>query len=181
MRIKTRATIEDLYKVEGKAELVNGEIVELPPSGDEPGAASLEIVVSLRDYARRTGRGRAYPDGTGFHVNLPHRQAFSPDTAYHIGPRTGLRFLEGAPIFAVEVRSENDYGPAAERAMRDKRTDYFACGTQVVWDVDLQSEDVIKSYKASDPDNPVIFRRGDMAHAEPAVPGWQMPVDNLFA
>jgi Uma2 family endonuclease len=82
---------------------------------------------------------------------------------------------------AVEVRSEHDYGPAAERAMRDKRADYFACGTLVVWDVDLQSEDVIKSYKASDPDNPVIFRRGDMAHAEPAVPGWQMPVDDLFA
>ena len=34
MSIKTRATIEDLYKVEGKAELVNGEIVEMPPAGD---------------------------------------------------------------------------------------------------------------------------------------------------
>jgi hypothetical protein len=30
VRMKTRATIEDLYKVEGKAELVNGEIVEMP-------------------------------------------------------------------------------------------------------------------------------------------------------
>ena len=37
--IKTRATIEDLYKVEGKAELVNGEIVHTPPAGDEPGRA----------------------------------------------------------------------------------------------------------------------------------------------
>ena len=83
-----------------------------------------------------------------------------PDAAYHVGPRTGMRFLEGSPIFAVEVRSENDYGPAAERAMQDKRADYFACGTLVVWDVDLLSEDVIKSYKASDPEHPVIFRRG---------------------
>jgi len=95
-------------------------------------------------------------------------------------PRTGLRFAEGAPIFAVEVRSENDYGPAAERAMRDKRADYFACGTLVVWDVDLQSADVIKSYKASDPDHPVIFRRGDIADAEPAVPGWRMAVEAVF-
>jgi Uma2 family endonuclease len=91
-----------------------------------------------------------------------------------------MRFLEGAPVFAVEVRSEHDYGPAAERAMRQKRADYFACGTLVVWDVDLLSPDVIKSYKASDPDNPVIFRRGDIADAEPAVPGWRMPVDELF-
>jgi hypothetical protein len=42
------------------------------------------------------------------------------------------------------------------------------------------SEDVIKSYKASDPEHPVIFRRGDLADAEPAVPGWRLPVDDLF-
>jgi Uma2 family endonuclease len=180
MSPRTRATIADLYHVESKAELVNGEVVAMPLAGDEPGAAGFEIAVSLRAHARRTGQGRAYPDGTGFHVHLPHREAFSPDAAYYVGPRTGMRFLEGAPIFAVEVRSENDYGPAAERAMHAKRADYFAWGTLVVWDVDLQSEDVVKSYKASDPENPVIFRRGDTADAEPAVPGWQIAVDELF-
>ena len=180
MSTKTRATIEDLYKVEGKAELVNGEIVKMPPSGDDPGFASLAIATSLRLYVRHTGQGRAYGDGTGFHVNLPHREAFSPDAAYHTGPRTGMRFPEGAPVFAVEVRSEYDYGPRAERAMREKRADYFACGTVVVWDVDLQSEEVVKSYKASDPEHPVIFRRGEIADAEPAVPGWHMAVDELF-
>jgi Uma2 family endonuclease len=180
MSTKTRATIEDLYKVEGKAELVNGEIVEMPPAGDDPNGASLNVAISLRAYEKLTGRGRAYTDGAGFHVHLPHREAFSPDAAYHSGPRTGMRFLEGAPIFAVEVRSENDYGPAAEQAMKEKRADYFACGTLVVWDVDLLSAHVIKSYKASDPEHPVIFRRGDIADAEPAVPGWRMAVDELF-
>ena len=34
MGLKTRATIEDLYKVEGKAELVHGVIVHRPPAGD---------------------------------------------------------------------------------------------------------------------------------------------------
>ena len=180
MSIKTRATIDDLYKVEGKAELVNGEIVHMPPTGDDPGYASGEIFVNLRDHAKRTKRGRAYGDGVGFHVHLPHREAFSPDAAYHIGQRTGMRFPEGAPIFGVEVRSENDYGLAAERAMAEKRADYFACGTLVVWDVDLLSPDVIKSYKASDSDHPVIFRRGEIADAEPAVPGWRMAVNDLF-
>ena len=180
MSIKTRATIENLYKVEGKAEVVNGEIVCMPPTGDDPGYASGEIFVHLRDYAKRTQRGRAYGDGVGFHVNLPHREAFSPDAAYYIGPRTGMRFPEGAPLFAVEVRSESDYGPAAERAMHAKRADYFACGTLVIWDVDLLSEDVIKSYKASAPEHPVLFRRGDIADAEPAVPGWRMAVNDLF-
>jgi Uma2 family endonuclease len=180
MSLKTRATIEALYKVEGKAELVNGEIVHMPPTGDDPGYAGDEIYVSLREYAKRLKRGRAFGDNTGFRVHLPHRESFSPDAAYYVGPRTGMRFLEGAPIFAVEVRSEYDYGPVAERAMAAKRADYFACGTLVVWDVDLLSEDAIKSYKASDPEHPVIFRRGDMADAEPAVSGWRMPVNDLF-
>jgi Uma2 family endonuclease len=91
-----------------------------------------------------------------------------------------MRFPEGAPIFAVEVRSENDYGPAAEQAMQEKRADYFACGTLVVWDVDLLSEDVIKVYRANDPDNPTIYRRGETAEAEPAVPGWRLRVDDLL-
>ena len=180
MDTKTRATIEDLYQVEGKAELVNGEIVHMPPAGDDPGFVSLAVATNLRNYARRIRSGRAYGDGTGFHVHLPHREAFSPDAAYHVGPRTRMRFLEGAPIFAVEVRSENDYGLIAERAMQAKRADYFACGTLVVWDMDLLSEDVIKVYRASDPANPTIYRRGDIAEAEPAVPGWRMPVDDLF-
>jgi Uma2 family endonuclease len=180
MRAKTRATIEDLYKVEGKVELVNGEIVEMPPAGDEPNVAGGEIFAHLRDYVRRTGRGKAYTDGIGFHVNLPHRESFSPDAAYHVGPHAGMRVLEGAPTFAVEVRGEHDYGPAAKRAMAAKRADYFACGTLVVWDVDLLSEDVIKVYRASNPDHPRLYRRGEMTEAEPAVPGWQMPVNDLL-
>jgi hypothetical protein len=46
--------------------------------------------------------------------------------------------------------------------------------------VDLPSDEVVKSYKASDPENPVIFRRGEIADAEPAVPGWTMAVEELF-
>lgn len=67
MSTKTRATIEDLYSVEGKAELINGEIVQMPPRGDDPGYASDEIFVSLREYAKRTKTGRAFADNKGFH------------------------------------------------------------------------------------------------------------------
>ncbi|MBI3972652.1 MAG: Uma2 family endonuclease, partial [Chloroflexi bacterium] len=100
--------------------------------------------------------------------------------AWYTGQPTGMKFLEGAPVFAAEVRSEGDYGAAAEEAMRRKRADYFAAGTRVVWDVDLLSEDVVRVYRADDPDHPTIYRRGELAEAEPAVPGWRMPVDELF-
>jgi hypothetical protein len=40
--------------------------------------------------------------------------------------------------------------------------------------------DVVRSYRADAPDQPTVFRRGDTAHAEPALPGWSIPVDDLF-
>src|SRR5579872_929062 len=176
------AMIDDLYRVDGKAELVGGEIVHMAPTGEEPGFAGDEVFVSLRDYSKRTGQGRAVGDNKAFRVDLPARGSFSPDAAFHIGKLTGMKFYEGAPVFAVEVRSEGDYGPTAEHAMAAKRADYFAAGTQVVWDVDLQApEFVVNVYRATDPDRPTRYRRGEIAEAEPAVPGWTMPVDDLFS
>ena len=173
------ATIEDLYRIDGKAEIVNGEIVHMSPTGAAPSYAATEILVSLREYARRTKKGFAVTDNAAFHVNLPNRKSFSPDASFHVGEWTGMKFFEGAPVFAVEVRSEGDYGPAAEAAMARKRTDYFAAGTLVVWDVNLLGDDVIKCYRAEHSELKV-FGRGEMADAEPAVPGWSMKVDDLF-
>ncbi len=180
MSTKIEATIEELYAVEGKAELVNGEIVYMSPTGILPNYAAGEIFASLRDYAKRTGQGRAVTDNAGFEVNLPHRKSFSPDAAYYIRQATGGNFFKGAPVFAVEVRSKSDYGRKAEEAMKRKRADYFAVGTLVVWDVDVLREELVRVYRADEPDEPHTFRRGEMADAEPAVPGWCMNVDELF-
>jgi hypothetical protein len=35
-------------------------------------------------------------------------------------------------------------------------------------------------YSAGSPEQPTIFRRGEAANAEPAVPGWTFPVNELF-
>lgn len=175
----TERLIAELYKVPGKAEIVGGRIVMMSPTGDLPGDAAGAIYVSLRNYAKQFG-GRAFGDNVGFLVNLPHRKSFCPDAAYYTGPRGGMKFLSEAPIFAVEVRSESDYGRMAEREMADKRADYFAAGTKVVWDVDLLSDDVVRVYRAESPEQPTIYRRGQTAEAEPAVPGWKFPVDELF-
>lgn len=174
------ATIDDLYKVEGKAEIVNGRIVHMAATGHLPNRIAGNIYMSLRAHERNIPGGYAVADNMAFSVDLPDRESFSPDAAFCFSEPT-MKFVEGAPAFAVEVRSEGDYGARAERMMRKKRADYFAAGTLVVWDVDLLSDDVIKSYSADAPDAPRIFRRGETADAEPAVPGWTMKVDDLFA
>ena len=180
MSTKVEATIEDLYKVEGKAELVNGEIVHMSPTGLHPHYAALQIAISLQAYDMTTQNGYAVCDNVGFLVDLPHRQSFSPDAAFYVGEDSEMKFARGAPVFAVEVRSEGDYGPKAEREMAAKRAEYFAAGTLVVWDVDLLSERVVRVYRSDNPVTPAIYRRGEIAEAEPAVPGWTMAVDDLF-
>jgi Uma2 family endonuclease len=144
MKTVSRATIDDLYRVpeNGKAELVGGQIVRMSPTGGLPGRASAAIYASLRRHEKTTGGGLAYPDNTGFVVELPQRKSFSPDAAFHPGTTPTM-------------------------------------GTLVVWDVDLVGADVVRVFRAASAE-PSIYRRGDVAEAEPAVPGWRMKVDELF-
>jgi Uma2 family endonuclease len=181
MKTVNRATADDLYRVpeDGKAELVDGGLVRMSPTGGLPSSAGGAIYASLRQHQRSHGGGRAYADNTGFLVSLPNRRSLSPDASFHRETRVSMKFVEGAPVFAVEVRSEHDYGPAAEEAMARKRADYFAAGTLVVWDVDLLGDEVVRVHRSSSREVGV-YRRGQMAEAEPAVPGWRFAVDELF-
>ena len=145
---QTAATLDDLYRVEGKAELIDGRIVPLMATGRRPSRVASRIFRSLDDYAQAIGRGEAYTDNMGFAVAplASGRESFSPDASYFLGPfpANEMRFLVGPPVFAVEVRSENDYGEAAERARAAKRADYFEAGTLVVWDVDPIADRILK-------------------------------------
>jgi Uma2 family endonuclease len=132
---------EALSREKGKAEIVDGRIVRMSPTGGLPSKASLAIASSLRSHARAHGGGHAFADNAGFLVDLPGRQSFSPDAAWYTGTVVDMRFLEGAPALA---------------------------------------EIVIRAYRASAPDTVAAYRRGDVAEAEPAVPGWRFPVDELF-
>ncbi len=181
--IRARATIEDLLRVDGKAELIGGRIVHLMPTGFRPGRVAFRIAVSLNDHAEATGRGIALPDNVGYTVPelASGRRSFAPDASYYVGlyPDDAIRFVEGPPTFAVEVRSEGDYGPAAEAELAAKRADYFDAGTLVVWDVDPVAR-LVTSHRADSPRSPSAFRDGEEADAEPAVPGWRPALGPIF-
>lgn len=176
--VKT-ATISDLYRVDGKAELLDGRIVEMSPTGFLPGYAASQVLISLDAYAKKHRTGYAVGDNVAYRVDLPHRKSFSPDASFHKGTHSGMKFLEDAPWFAVEVRSENDYTKKAERQIEAKIRDYLGAGTRVVWDVDVLSNEVIRMYRA-DSKHPLVFARGGIAHAEPALPAWTIEVESLF-
>jgi Uma2 family endonuclease len=178
-----RATLADLANVDGKAELIGGKVVPLMATGYRPGIVALRIARRLADHVDTLGRGVAFGDNIGFAVAelSTGRESFSPDAAYYSGPPPAddMKFVPGPPDFAAEVRSEGDYGPAAELALAEKRAEYFEAGTLIVWDVDPVAR-VVRSYRSGKA-APQTFGAGTQANAEAAVPGWSLSVDWLMA
>jgi hypothetical protein len=64
MKSRSEATITDLYQIpeNAKAEIVNGEVVLMSPTGGIPGRAGGKIYRSLDDYEQQMGNGYAFPD-----------------------------------------------------------------------------------------------------------------------
>jgi Uma2 family endonuclease len=180
---QNRATLMDLAQTDHKAELIGGRIVDLVATGYKPNRVAGRVYRSLDDHADCTGVGHAFTDNMGFAVPelASGRESFSPDASYYDGPlpQNLMRFIAGPPKFAAEVRSESDYTASAEAEMADKRADYFAAGTEVIWDVDVIAE-CIHVYRHGQA-APTTYSRGQVAEAEPAVPGWTVSVDWLFS
>jgi Uma2 family endonuclease len=178
------ATLDDLMRADGKAELIGGKVVPLMLTGFHPGRIGGRIFRSLDDYTKQTGRGVALPDNVGYAVSelSSGRESFAPDASFFDEqlPSEEMDFIEGPPTLAVEVRSKNDHGDAAEEAMAAKRADYFEAGTIVVWDIDSVAE-IVRVYRHTSPESSSDFGRGQMVDAEPAVPGWRMAVDEMLA
>ena len=186
-------SIDDLLALPSsvRAELF-GKRLEILPTKNDINPDSLAIVLtSLQEYSQFNAgqahtsysvyivENRKFPIDKKHIEYAPHR-SFSPDVSFHTGTPAETRFLEGAPVFAVEIRNKNDYHPYADENREMKRANYFACGTLVVWDVDLIGQDVIHSYRSDQPHTPTVFRRGDIATANPAIPGWMFQVNALF-
>lgn len=178
----TEKLIRDLYDVDGKSEIVNNAIVQLPFYTHAQSHAEGEIFANLRAYCKNNlgKENRAFACCVGYLCDLPHRKSFCPDVSFYVGASSGMKFVPVPPMFAVEIRSDDVVDAQSENEITAKRADYFAAGTLVVWDVDLLSHTPIKSYSSDAPDAPRIFRRGEIADAEPAVPGWRFNVDDLF-
>lgn len=174
------ASADDLHLTKLKAEIVDGQLIVIGPTVVGSAEAAWYIRESLYRHEEAVGGGYAYGSRVAFIVDLPNRRSFSPDVSWYVGDPEASYFPVGAPVFAVEVRDPPEYGDEAERRMAAKRADYFAAGTQVLWDVDVLRGVCIRACHANNPEHPRVFVRGQTADAEPTVPGWRFPVDEMF-
>jgi Uma2 family endonuclease len=174
-------TAEELWRLPDdnmRHELVAGELRTMSPGGEEHGGIAALFVVHLGQYVIANKLGRVLTNEPGFLLTTDPDTVRAPDVAFvrqeridARGPSKGYR--RGAPDLAVEVVSPNDlYTEVAEKV-----DTWLAHGTRLVVVVDPRRRTVAVHRPAT----PVRHLTVDaVLDGEDVVPGWTMPIKNLF-
>lgn len=173
-------TAEDLFKLPDdgfRYELVRGELRKMPPAGQQHGRIAAILTGSLVHYVTSNKLGAVYAAETGFKLAPNHVRA--PDVAFirrerieEVGEVEG--YWPGAPDLAVEVISPSDTYTDVE----DKVFDWLEAGSRMVIVVNPRKRAVTVYRSLSDIS--VLYEQ-DTLDGFDVVPGWRMPVKELFA
>jgi Uma2 family endonuclease len=163
---------------EGKHwELVRGEVVEMSRPGERHGYVCLKIGALLLLYAERQGKG--YPAGNdpGVLLERDPDTVRGPDIVFFDKPKEyeelNPKFIEDAPILAVEVLSPNDR-PGKVNA---RISEFLASGITMVWVVDPEAKDVIVC-RAGRPH--VTLQSHQELSGDDVLPGFSCRVGDFF-
>jgi len=159
-------------------ELVRGELRQMPPAGSEHGGIAVNLTVSLGQYVKAHQLGRVFAAETGFVLTRDPDTVRAPDLAFvrqerddAVGRVPG--YWPGAPDLAVEVISAHDTYSEVE----EKVQDWLAAGTRMVLVVDPRKR-TATVYRPSAAAQ--YLTAPDTLDGGEVVPGWTMPVRELF-
>ncbi|MEZ4730290.1 MAG: Uma2 family endonuclease [Caldilineaceae bacterium] len=172
-------TGEELYWMTnlGPNDLVKGEIVERMPTGHLHGDVEITLGFFLKSYLREHKLGKVFGGETGVYTSREPDTVRGVDLAYMSRERfahvKSQSYLDVAPELIVEIMSPHD----AWSEVQEKLAEYFAIAVTVVWVVDPKLKQV-HSYRAVD--DVQIFRMDDTLTCEALLPGFVMPLAELF-
>ena len=161
-----------------RRELVREEVRTMVPAGHAHGRIAMNIGTPLHLHVRTNGFGVAFAAETGFKTSDNPDTVRAPDTAFvrqvrveAVGDTEG--YWPGAPDLAVEVVSPNDRFSEVE----EKVTDWLAAGTRMVIVADPPGKTltVRRSEKEA-----LILSEGETLEGGEVVPGWTLPVADVF-
>ncbi len=174
-------TAEELLKMPDdglRTELVQGEVRRMAPAGNVHGRIAAKVAARLFQHVEDNRLGAVYAAETGFKVASDPDTVRAPDVAFvsrerieEIGEIEG--FWPGAPDLAVEVVSPGDlYGEVEEKVLG-----WLAAGSRMVVVVDPRNKTVsVRRHQGE----AQALAEGDTMRGGDVVPGWEIPVADIF-
>ncbi len=175
-------TIKDLEKLQidypdYQMELVGGEIIVMSPSGLESDEVAAEIVAQLRNWIRPRKLGRVIASSGGFRLPNAEGDVMAPGASFIRAeklPRPTEDYAELVPDLIFEVKSKSDKLPK----LREKIQQFLKLGTVVGVLVAPRSR-TMEVYRYEQ--EKVVLRDGDILEVEEILPGWKLPVVEVWA
>ena len=178
-RLVTAEELMDMPDDGHRYELVQGEFRKIAPRGAQHSISGMNIAASLHLFSRTNNLGRVYGADGGFLLAITPDHVRAPDAAFvrrerveAVGVVDG--FWPGPPDLAVEVISPHDRYTEVE----EKVDDWLAAGTGMVVVVNPRNRTATIRFTGKDP---VILTEQDTLDGGDVVPGWSMPVADIFA
>ena len=174
-------TAEELFNMPDdgchRYELVRGELRKMAPAEGFHGKSTMRISIPLGSHVYQNGLGEVYAAETGYrlspdHVRAPDLSFVSLERLEAIGEGPG--YWPAAPDLAVEVMSPSDRLTRVAEKVRD----WLEAGTRMVVVINTRRRDVTVHLPNKDP---VTLTEEDTLDGGDVVPGWQMPVRNIFS
>ena len=172
-------TAEELARLPamGSCELVNGRIVPLSPAQPIHGYYEGKIGIPLGNYARASGRGVVLFGEVGIWTRRSPDTVRGADFVYVSHERWRRRnlagFLDVPPELVGEVLSPDD----RRGEVMEKLEEYLAMGVDVVWIVDPKHRYVLAYRSLKEVER---FEEGDILMEEEILPGFSLPVAEIF-
>ena len=163
----------------GRAELVKGRIVEMPPPKDRHGEVESNFSYYINMFVREHELGRVRVGESGVLIHRDPDTVRGMDVAFISNKRLAQRrdpdgYLDIAPDLIVEVLSPSDRWSQVMNKLRE----YFDIGVRLVWVADTEAE-IVYAYRSETEIE--SYEKGDDLPGEEVLPGFTVPVAELFA
>ena len=182
--VATHVTADDLASLKGdgyRYDLLKGDLIRVSPAGLRHSRLAAEIARRLGNFLlERLHLGVVVGAETGFRLSQDPDTVLGPDAAVVRsarlpGPEAQVGFLELAPDLAVEIVSPTDRWTT----VNSKVDAYLSAGVRLVWVVEPGPR-AVRVYSAEGPEQGLRADRGDVLQAESVLPGFALPLAELF-
>jgi len=160
-------------------ELVKGALVAITPAGREHGVLTMRMGWRLAQHVEANDLGEVMAAETEFELASAHPYTFRAPAAAFVRRRRVAEageaggFWLGAPDLAVEMVSPGDTYTEVE----DKVLDWLDAGTLMVVVVNPRQPTVTIYRSRADI---IILTQNDTLDGKNVVPGWSLPIQELF-